>query len=708
MIRLAVLIFIILCRVLPAQEHQNKYGAFIHYGINFHLPNFKKLPGVPNCCPNFSRGNGSGVSAGLLLEMPLSPTVFASLRAGYYYLGGRLEDKDNTSVLISDELTAGEFMHVIDTDISAVGLEPLISAELYNNFFLLVGTNIGLYSGGSFSQFESLSKPENTGVFADTKTRRRNDTSGTIPQMNLFALSFEFGLSYHFYLNRNRSLIASPEIFYSFGLNDIARFAPWRVNTLRMGIALKYSHIGPIQIREEIKQELRIDTIRILSRSIGKDMFAPGYPVFVDKRDELNNNYRIITEVYARTDTVFLAGRPKMAEGIKEYRVFSYGRAADSNSIFIRSQFVTQAFPLLPFVYFEKNSGEIPERYKKLPQGDDFKINELDVNPVNYHHNILNIVGKRLTEYPHTKITLEGFADAFTEEGDCRLAASRAEAVKGYFIAVWNINPQRIEIKISAKKCSPPDYTRTPNEYGYSENRRVRINSEDKEILSPIDKKRYLEFLAISPAVLAHKIEADNPENIAEWFISASQEGFPHVISEAGMGKPGIIENQITEAIAARLASGKPLRFSLRIRYKDESLHESGFEIPVRHDTSDIEVERLSLAIFNVSANTLRDVDKKAIETFLGELKPADTLGVAGYTDMLGDPDENSALSQRRADIVCNQIVDIFGRLGRAIDISKCRGVGFAFKPPQIRSYELPEERFLSRTVQIEIRRRWR
>lgn len=706
--RIISLLILVLSVSLPLEGQTNKYGIFAHFNYNLHSPNFEKLPGIPNCCPNFRTGSGAGYSAGLLFEMPLSQSLLASFRAGYYDYSGTLEDRDFTTVLVKDELTRGEFKHIIESKLSAIGFEALLGAEVFNNAFLYFGINGGFYVSGSFRQYESLSKPENAGVFADTKTRKRNDTSGTIPDMNGFAYSFEFGASYELFLNKEKTLIAAPEIFYTLGLNDVSGSVNWRVNTLRVGVALKYWPHEPPQVRDELRREMRIDTIKILSKLVERDTYLQGSALIIDKSEILTDYIRTITEIYSRTDTIYLVDRAKPAEGIKEYKVYSYGKEAESNSIYINQQFVTQAFPLLPVIYFEKNSSDIPLRYKKTTDAGDFNVNELEANPVNYHHNILNIIGSRLKSNPGAKITLEGYADAFTEDGDCKLAGMRAEEVKSYFVSAWNIEPQRIDIKVSTKKCYPGDYTRTPNEYGYQENRRVKIQSADKEILSPIDKKRYLETLTISPVILAHKLEADNEAEIAEWFISASQGGNIQVLSDAGLGKPGIIEHQVTETIAGRLVSGEPLDFSMRIKYKNGETHQTQFSIPVQKDTSDVEVERLSLAIFNVSGNTLREVDKKAIESFLGELKPTDTVSVAGYTDMLGDPEENAALSQRRADIVCSQIKEIFGKLNRVIDIIKCQGVAFAFKPPQIKSYELPEERFLSRTVQIEIRRRWR
>ncbi len=685
-----------------------RYGLFIHYNYNSHLPNFSRLPGVPNCCPRFREGSGSGVSFGVLYGIPVSSNLILSGRLGYYYLGGSLEDYDNTYVLENDMITRGSFRHVIDASLASVAIEPMLGINIFEKLFLHIGFNWGLLVSSSFSQREELSKPSNTGVFADTHTRIRNDTSGAIPDASAYAASVLLGVSYEFPLNKQSSIIAAPELFYNYGLNDMSGGVQWKINTLRLGIALKYSPAPPIELQEERRKNLKTDTITVITGTFLKDSVTIGNEFFIRAEEEITPPVKLITEYFGRTDTLKKAALAKPAAKLREYSVHSGSRDEGSNKIFIKQQFVTQAFPLLPVIYFGHNSDVIPARYKQIQNTALFSVDNLEVNPVSYHHNILNIIGSRLQNNRTAVITLNGFADPVTEEGKCGLALRRSENVRDYLVNVWHIDKSRIKIVTDKKNCYPEDITKTPNEYGYSENRRVRISSDSREILSPLDKKRYLETILISPAVLIHESSGDEPDSVKEWFLTATQRGDLRIYSDAGLGNPNIIEQKITEKQAGKMISGYPLVFDLTIKDRVGRQSSAVFDIPVIKDTSDIEVERLSLAIFKVSQNTLREVDKKAISDFLKDLKPGDTVSVAGYTDMLGSPDENAALSQRRADIVCDYINELFNKNGNDINIISCSGVGFAMKPPQIKSYELPEERFLSRTVQVEIRHRWR
>ena len=76
---------------LAAQALQPRLGIFGDVAFNMHTGNFGGAPGVPTCLPmdsaNFTGGNGLGFAAGLLFELPLDPSLFLMMRAGYYSMG---------------------------------------------------------------------------------------------------------------------------------------------------------------------------------------------------------------------------------------------------------------------------------------------------------------------------------------------------------------------------------------------------------------------------------------------------------------------------------------------------------------------------------------------------------------------------------------------------------------------------------------------
>ena len=96
---LGLCLVIILCAPQASAQERSAFGLFGHFGINMHTANFQKLPGVPNCCPRFEEGSGTGLSFGLLYELPLAELFALQLRAGYQSLSGELSAAEPTTVL---------------------------------------------------------------------------------------------------------------------------------------------------------------------------------------------------------------------------------------------------------------------------------------------------------------------------------------------------------------------------------------------------------------------------------------------------------------------------------------------------------------------------------------------------------------------------------------------------------------------------------
>jgi len=71
-----------------------------------------------------------------------------------------------------------------------------------------------------------------------------------------------------------------------------------------------------------------------------------------------------------------------------------------------------QSQPLLPYIFFDDNSAEIPARYnrKTAAQASGFNMNQLySLEPIEAYHEILNIIGQHLKESPSPSITISGF-----------------------------------------------------------------------------------------------------------------------------------------------------------------------------------------------------------------------------------------------------------------------------------------------------------
>ncbi|MCX7909930.1 MAG: hypothetical protein N2560_10520 [Ignavibacteria bacterium] len=77
------LVFLLLFSSLQSNSQRITYGVFGTFDFNIHRCNFQKLPGYPNCCPNFESGKGYGYSFGLEFSNEIFSNYFLSLRIGF-------------------------------------------------------------------------------------------------------------------------------------------------------------------------------------------------------------------------------------------------------------------------------------------------------------------------------------------------------------------------------------------------------------------------------------------------------------------------------------------------------------------------------------------------------------------------------------------------------------------------------------------------
>lgn len=684
-----------------------RYGVAAHYGYNIHSAGFAKLEGVPSCCPIFESGVGGGLSFGLIYEYPLDNNWLIGTRLSYVSKAGLLKKEESTTVMVDLKEAAGVFEHRLDAGLSIFAIEPMAGYKLFDNGFIHFGASAGMFMGKNYEQIEEIVQPSNKGVFVDTKSRTRNATSGDIKDLNSFSLSVLAGFSYELPLNSDGTMKLAPEAFFTYGLTDAGKNHDWIIHSLRGGLAFKYSPFENIYV---YKENIRIDTVERKSEQIAARTIVQGYPKTEKIKDK--KDYTVtITENYFRTDTLLVPvekAKPK-EEPKPEVKPFDIrlavnsvsesGEATPADKLKIQVQFSKDIYPLLPYVFFGEKAAKIPVRYVQVSSKADFDINLLDPSPLAYHRNILNIIGYRLTQNTAAKITLFGFVDPTNEIDNCTLAQNRAEAVKQYLTSIWNIKPERIIISVKQKGCYPEDQTRTQTDDGYAENRRVEIESTHGDILSPVNIRRYQRPMLVQPKSLQFAISEAEGKSIRNWTIEAKQ-GSYFAVNKSGSGKPAAQNHEFGYTDIEKLTRGT-LTVKATAISTDGASAANEFSLQIEKDTSDIEIESITLTLFKVSQARLDDRIKREIYNFVGGLDSRAIIRIKGYSDFLGVETDNVALSDSRA----QQVRDYIKNIAPNVKFEKVEGIGSKEYPPGVASYTTPEERFLCRTVEIEIRK---
>ncbi|MCL5991108.1 MAG: outer membrane beta-barrel protein, partial [Bacteroidetes bacterium] len=364
---LQILTFNLFSQSQPAStgEARASYGLFGHFNLNQHSADFQKLPGVPNCCPKFESGSGTGFTIGLLYELPLSDDLQLGLRLGYSSIGGELKKTEPVTIIKSGTPQAGEFEHTLNASLSNIGIEPLIGWRLFNNFTIHAGFRAGYALTGKYGQVETIVKPASGATFLDslgndTHSRTRNAFSGDLKDASTLYLSAIGGISYELPLNSDETLMLVPEAFYSFGLTPVVKDLKWDVSSIRAGLAIKYSPI--YRIIEKQKGKEQIDTVIISSPAIAQKTFKTGMPR-IETETLYSGNKKIIIENYIRTDTIINPKQYLLTASIDVLGVDSSGNEIPNPEFLVEEFISTGMHPLLNYIFFDDNSSSIPSRY---------------------------------------------------------------------------------------------------------------------------------------------------------------------------------------------------------------------------------------------------------------------------------------------------------------------------------------------------------
>lgn len=684
--RLILLFSIILIisanQVIAQIDSSRSYGAYFNLNFNNHSASFRDFNGISTCCPIFESGSGSGISFGAIMDFPLPANFRIGLKAEYSSIGATLIKDESLELTDGINILEGIFQHKLKSSISTFGAAPFVSYKTPIGINLNMGAFAGMILQKTFNYDEVIIQPQDRGVFVENGLRNRNQQSGDIPEAASVYGALFFGAGYEIPINKQKNLTLSPEIAVTVGLTEFVRSKEWSANSLKLGLALRYYTPQEVRVIHEKRiKNYVIDTTKIIVDNPPAIRFKTGLESpEIQKVDTGDTLY--VFEKIKRTDTLFFRSAPKAEI------------STDTKAITIRKRYVTEAFPILPMIFFEKDSDKIPEIYTSIKSPDEFDFESVNVNPIEFHNNVLNIIAQRLKQFPKAKLQITGFADSSSESSSCNLAINRANAIKDYLGNIWKIEDKRLIVNQITRKCSPQNATLTANDSGYSENRRVELSSDLPSITEPIKKENFLETEYLNPESIKLKFAVASPE-IKEWNLIVKFNN-QELIRLSGE-KFSQVNIPIDKELIPKLDNGM-LQFDYYIEDIEGRTAMNSISIPIKVDTNEFSVERLSLVLFDVGSSDLSDLSVLALKKFIKGLDKFSTVRITGFTDALGIQENNLELSINRA----RNTADLIKQIQPETNILSVDGVAANKRPYGIDSYATPPERFLSRTVQIE------
>lgn len=350
-------------------------------------------------------------------------------------------------------------------------------------------------------------------------------------------------------------------------------------------------------------------------------------------------------------------------------------------------------FMILPSVFFDSASSELPARYRRLSNTKDYKPGENMTDQHQVNLDILNIFAYRIQKASQTLI-IRGYADATSEGSSCDLARSRAEAIARYLTDVWQIPANKIRVEVAEGTCEPNPASSGATVRGRQENRRVEFLSDDYEYFMPVQDQKV--FLKPEWDFSRADIEfGDSLDPVREWSTTFTQ-GRRTLAVNKGTGSFDKSSVVISDSVLATLTADSVLiRMNVTTQSGEEL--EAALLIGVGQVQKDLKFSSLSLAMFAVRSTELGKRDLELLKSFAKRLDPGDRVAVIGYSDDLGNPSTNQQLSAGRAQSVAERL----RALRPDCVITRVEGLASTRYALGVSSYNTPEQRFMSRTVQL-------
>jgi outer membrane protein OmpA-like peptidoglycan-associated protein len=636
------------------------YGAFLGSNLNFHSADFRALPGVPSCCPQYTGGFGTGLYFGALLDYPLNYQMQVTGRIGFSQLNGELKRNEQTTIIIDGKEEIGEFQHYVDSKLWMLNIEPLFTYKplwKFPDFAVHGGFRLGFLTSADYYQIEKIVKPSDRGTFLDGRTYRNQSKGSILDSINSFQFGLKLGTSYKFPANKKQTLFIVPEIFYTLNLSNFLKERSWSVNTLSFGVGVKYRVPPP-------PPPPPAEPVSPPDPEIPLNLKQPILAVDVDAIEVDTNNVE-------SKDFVM---------NIEDFKSFNMR-------------------PLLNYVFFDENSSELPKRFKQLDKNTAQSFTEdtlSNMNAIETYYYLLNIVGSRLKDSLNSKITIVGTnCDRGAEKNNMALSEARAQTVANYLINTWGISPDRIKIE---KRNLPKEHSSPDSLFGMQENRRVEIISNDITITEPVFTVEMMRVLRTSEIKFIPKVLTE--VGIKKWDFSLKykdknllhEEGISEIPKQFSwkINKKNIedIESDLAYSISAvdsigQISNSKTKRIPVLV--KDIAGKKRLGEV-------DREFEYYSLILFDYGKSELGYEHKKVVDFVKDRVNTNSKISIYGFTDSMGDIDVNQRLSEKRAKSVLQRL-----------NISNDPLVEGKGETQLLYDNTLPEGRFYCRTVTIDI-----
>lgn len=725
---IAIIVYFTVNTSVSAQTMEEKnafkrlqYGFLGSFDIRQSFVDFKALPECFSCNPGFDNGKGWGLGFGGFGELPFSNEHYIQLRCGIAFASDEYRKSDYFPYNDDGVMTTGTFDYILKTRLTTIFADLVYGyrPEFIFGMSVFGGLQFDFPLFSKYDQWEEVVDPS-WGAFENGTTKRNEYSNQDIKDVSV-GVSALGGLSYEIPLNEHRTIRLAPEVAFKYRFNPVVSGYSWNIFSFNAGAALKFSKYTeyPITVEASVDDSIVIDyyttcqgnwltispeviPIKTFARAAaglnrwtftmsnqGKELHSfsgitdslPEFSFLVKEDSSLIT--KMDGEIECRFDVLDNDAKKEIRKLripiIKRYHGLTLAHqikstdrksvpAKGSPSFQIEKTLSIYILPLLQCIFFDPNSSEIPKRYTRY---EDSKLALLSKKKFDTkeiladYYDILNIIGKKMTDNDKITITVEGCnAGDFLENRDTSLARARAVAVKNYLTSVWKVEPKRIKAIVNVQRKGLPRIPSMPrgeeNEEDASlENMRVEISSDalfgDVSSFFVIPDTTY----SFNNAGLAIEPQLYSDSDIAEWTINIYKNGriLKTVSNNKNMPKTIIIplENEIP--FIAR--DNSPLKYDLFVKNQSGYECKASAEVPVSVTIKDSATNLNCLALYNFESSTLNNINKNIIDYVKSLLTERTQVSITGYTDRFGGRYLNNMLSKNRALSAASYMFDV-------------------------------------------------
>lgn len=673
-------------------------GAFALGGMNIHSANFQKIPGYPNCCPTFTGGTGLGLHAGILGEYILQSGMSAGLRIGLTTLRAELSAREQsirTTITTPTGTEQARIDHRVTASMVNVFVEPQFVYEILNRLSIMPSLPLCMSVKRRFDQVEQLADDQ-AGVFSTGLRTRNAFADQAIPDAPAFYPMASIAMRYDLPVAKHSTMLLSPELRFTMMIPRVSGSIDWRVSSVQAGVSLRYNPIEP--------PILRYDTVMHRDTVVEKsyDITAVKIERTRDstRTEEIESGNDIVTyfterwEWYTKT---LPEKRPYFLEADMTLKATdSSGAEKDIFTVRIEEVVALTIQPLLPYIFFDENSDMLPERYTRLREGNAnaFAVNDVrKATALELYRQVLNIVGRRMTDRPQATLTLTGCnQDMGPEKGNTALSKSRADNVRAYFEQVWKIDPARIKVRAQNLPNVPSS---AKSQDGIDENRRVEMSSNDPEIFKNVVLLDTI-LRAESVSSLRFYPKVRSSVGVKEWSVRSELNDTVRIALQGTAMPADRLEWDVNRDLSRAPRDLQSVRIRFDVKDNLDSVRTVRQTFPVelvtrqdREKVNDKYIDKYSLILYDFGTYTHTAAHQSMLQYIREHSTPKSMFTINGHTDRSGSADYNMMLSTKRAEYTAKAL---------NVPLKNAKGYG---KEQELYDNNYPEGRMYNRTVNI-------